>query len=72
MQTKNTFDCEIVRLFYVSNLLFHLARSPYYKCAFCYDSNTCNLNGYIFPTSNKLRGHLLYKKKTYKKYLYTL
>jgi len=39
MQARDTFDYEIVRIFYSSEPPFHLARSPYYRTTFSYAAN---------------------------------
>jgi len=62
---RDTFDCEIARMFDSSELPFHLARNLYYKSAFSYEANTSNLSGYVPPTYNKLRGPLLPKKRSH-------
>jgi len=56
-------------MFYSSGLPFHLARSPYYRSAFSYAANTFNLSAYVPPTYNKLRSHLLSKKRSHVKNL---
>jgi len=63
IQARDTLDYEIVRMFYASSLSFNLARSPYYRSAFSYAANTSNLSGYVSPSYNKLRGHLLAKER---------
>jgi len=52
-------------MFYFSRLPFHLARSPYYRSAFFYATNTYNLSEYVPPTYNKLRGPLLSKERSH-------
>jgi len=51
-------------MFYSSCLPFHLAGSRYYRNAFSYTANTSNLSGYVPPTYNKLRSHLLSKERS--------
>jgi len=65
IQARDTLDCEIARMFYSSSLPFNLTRSPYYRSAFSYTTNTSNLSGYVPPTYNKLRGHLLSKDRSH-------
>jgi len=52
-------------VFYSSGLPFNLSRSPYYRIAFSYTTNTYNLSGYVPPTYNKLRGPLLSKERSH-------
>jgi len=63
IQARDTLNCEIARMFYSLGLPFNLARSPYYRSAFSYAANTSNFSGYVPPTYNKLRGHLLSKER---------
>jgi len=65
IQVRDTLDCEVAMMFYSSRLPFHLARSPYYRRAFSYASNTSNLSGYVPPTYNKLRSHFLSKERSH-------
>jgi len=51
-------------MFYSSGLPFNLSRSPYYRIAFSYPTNTYNLSGYLPPTYNKLKGPLLSKERS--------
>jgi len=51
-------------MFYSSSLSFHLAKSSY-RSAFSCAANTSNLSGYVPPTYNKLRGHLLSKERNH-------
>jgi len=50
-------------MFYSLKLPFHLARSPYYRSAFSYATNTSNLIGYVPPTFNKLGGPYFQNKE---------
>jgi len=52
-------------IFYSSELPFHLAKNPHYRSVFSYAANTSNLSGYVPPTYNKLRGHLLSKERSH-------
>ena len=63
IQTNDTLDCKIAKMFY-SSLAFHLARSSHYRSAFSYAANTCNLNAYVLSTYKKLRGLLVSKKRS--------
>jgi len=65
IQARDTLDYEIARMFYSSGLPFHLAKHPHYRSAFSYAANTSNLNGYVLPTYNKLRGPLLAKERSH-------
>jgi hypothetical protein len=58
MDTRNTMDALIARLFYSCGLSFNIARNPYYREAFKFAANH-NLSAYVPPSYNKLRTTLL-------------
>jgi hypothetical protein len=58
MDTRNTMDALIARLFYSCGLSFNIARSPYYREAFNFAASH-NLSGYVPPSYNKLKTTLL-------------
>ena len=64
MDTRNTMDALIARLFYSCGLSFNIARSPYYREAFKFAANH-NLSGYVPPSYNKLRTTLLKQERTH-------
>ncbi|KAH1257780.1 hypothetical protein GmHk_03G007665 [Glycine max] len=62
LQARETLDHEIARMFYSSELPFHLARNPHYRKAFAYAANN-QISGYQPPSYNKLRTTLLQNER---------
>ena len=63
IQARETLDYEIAKMFYFSELSFHLARNPHYRKAFSFTVNNNCISGYQPPSYNKLRTTLLANEK---------
>lgn len=53
---------EIARMFYLTDLPFHLVKNPYDVSAFSFAANN-SMSGYLPPDYNMLRTTLLQKQK---------
>ncbi|XLS94186.1 hypothetical protein HN51_070194, partial [Arachis hypogaea] len=62
VNARETLDLYIVKIFFSSRLLFHLAKNLYFVKAFSYAANNY-IDSYIPPRYNKLRTTVLEKEK---------